>query len=338
MPSARSQLRNIIDSGRAIAIDCYAIGKTIDNEDPVGRLFKTDVMNKTVVFKRFLGDDKPKDGAVAIDTTVYFPYDFDKVYDGGESISMQDEGFQKTLAMKISHGTASKDMMKRIAQDLQILNLFQTLHSLDPFIFRSKAEQAGIDESIHPAYFAMSASEWEAIREPIREKIARLVSRALGSVEGKSQDKQIERFLAKIWEAKDIDGIEPFIRAMQIEPERAPETFFAWKAVCYYQVRFRDLLPDLKTLFGWVGNNHLCFPSDHVALRFDDKRRIKNLRESLREKMRDNYLEANKVLGAYEDSYNQFVHEGQPQGFMSFLQNSDESYLSNGTWTITARA
>ena len=31
----------------------------------------------------------------------------------------------------------------------------------------------------------------------------------------------------KIWEAKDIDGIEPFINAMQIDAKRAPEIFFA---------------------------------------------------------------------------------------------------------------
>ena len=328
MSNARSQLRNIIDSGRSIAIDCYAIGKTIDDKEKIGRLFKTDVMNKTVVFKRFQSGGKRKDGPITVDTTVYFPYDFDKAYDGGESISLNEESFQKTLALKISHGTASKEMMTRIAQDLKILHLFESLHSLDPFIFRSKAEQTGIDKIVHPAYFAMSAAEWQAIREPIREKIARLVSKALGGGQGNAQDTHIERFLTKIWEAKDIDGIEPFIKAMQIDAERAPEIFFAWKAVCYYQVRYNEFLAELKDLFRWVGNNTLCFPSDFVTLRYEEKKRIENLREALRARMRDSYIVANKVLKEYEESYNLFVHEGRPQGFMSFLQNSDASYLS----------
>ena len=47
-----------------------------------------------------------------------------------------------------------------------------------------------------------------------------------------ARENYVERFLMKIWEAKDVQGIEPFIKAMQIEPERAPEVFFAWKAVC----------------------------------------------------------------------------------------------------------
>ena len=74
MSMARSQLRNIIDSGRSIALDCYAIGKTIGDDESVGKLFKTDVMNKTVVFKRFEGNDAAAEGPVRIDTTVYFPY------------------------------------------------------------------------------------------------------------------------------------------------------------------------------------------------------------------------------------------------------------------------
>lgn len=31
----RSQLRNMIQSGRTVALDCYAIGKSIDADDAV---------------------------------------------------------------------------------------------------------------------------------------------------------------------------------------------------------------------------------------------------------------------------------------------------------------
>ncbi len=331
MSMARSQLRNIIESGRSIALDCYAIGKSIGDDDPVGKLFKTDVMNKTVVFKRFEGTDSTADGPAKIDTTIYFPYDFEQVYDGGESLCFSDKGFQKSLAFKISNGAATKDMMTRIALDLRTLNVLASLHSLDPFIFKSKAEQAGISDLIHETYFAISAEEWDAIRKPIREKISRLVTKAVSggqSTNNKAQETQVEQFLMKIWQATDIDGIEPFIKAMQIDAERAPEVFFAWKAVCYYQVRFAALSDGLKAFFQWVGDNTLCYPSDFPNMTPEDERRVKGLRDKLREKMRTGYVEANGVLKEYEESYNKFVHEDRPQAFMKFLQNSDASYLS----------
>lgn len=330
MSDNRSQLRNIIESGRSIALDCYAIGKTISDDDPIGKLFKNEIMNKSIVFKRFEAAEPDSGRKSKVDTTVYFPYDFDNVYGGGESLSFGDRTFQRSLAAKICNGTASKEMLTRIAQDLSTLHMLSSLHSLDPFVFRSKAEQAGISESIHESYFAISPQEWVRIRKPIREKISRLVTKAVGGSDSNSDAQQdhIERFLKKIWQAKDVDGIEPFIKAMQIEPERAPEVFFAWKAVCYYQVRFAAILEDLKSFFKWAGDNKLCYPADFASLTPDDERRLQGLRNKLRETMRQSYVTANTVIAEYEDSYNMFVHDDRPQAFMGFLENSDTSYLA----------
>ncbi len=328
----RSQLRNMIESGRAIALDCYAIGRSIPDDDQIGRLFSNDILNKSVLLKRYEKALPTARQSMIVNTLVYFPYDFDNPYDGGESLNFSDGGFHAALAFKISKGAASAEVTERIDEDMKLLNLFSSMHSLDPFLFKSRAEQADMDGSIHPSYFDISDQEWDKIRLPIREKISKLVSKALGDsgggvAENLAREQYVERFLTKIWQAKDVDGIEPFIKAMQIPPEKAPEVFFAWKAVCYYQVRFNDLLDQLKTLFQWVGHNQLCFPLDFVSLSADEQRQIKVRREALREKMRESFIAANKVIAEYEHSYNQFVDEDHPQMFMNFLGNSENSYL-----------
>jgi len=48
----RSQLRNMIESGRAVALDCCAIGKSIEKDDPIGQLFTNDMLNKSVILKK----------------------------------------------------------------------------------------------------------------------------------------------------------------------------------------------------------------------------------------------------------------------------------------------
>lgn len=161
------------------------------------------------------------------------------------------------------------------------------------------------------------------------------MSKALGgnddseSVAAKlAREQYVERFLMKIWQAKDIDGIEPFVKAMQIEPHRAPEIFFAWKAVCYYQVRFQELRADLRTFFQWVGNNELCFPLDTLGMSEDEKESILGRRDRLRAKMRDAHIKANNVISEYENSYVQFIEEDKPQLFMAFLENSANPYLN----------
>lgn len=327
----RSQLRNMIDSGRAIALDCYAIGKTIPAEDATGMLFKTDVMNKSILLKRYEPSLPTARQPIIVTTIVYFPYDFENAYEGGESLSFNEVGFHNNLSFKIAKGNATTDLQERIDADMEILQLLDSMHSLDPFLFKSKAEQRDVDDQIHDSYFAISPKEWDKIRLPIREKISKLVSKALGNMGSKEEniarEQYVERFLMKIWEAKDVNGIEPFIKAMQIEPERAPEVFFAWKAVCYYQVRFNEILEALKTLFRWVGHNQLCFPSDFVSVPKEELTQIQKKRETLRVKMREGYINAQKVLSEYEYSYNQFVDNDLPQTFMSFLENAESSYL-----------
>ena len=327
----RSQLRNMIDSGRAIALDCHAIGRSIPEDDEVGKLFKTRTMNDSILMKRYEPAGETARQPVIVTTVVYFPYDSKNVYEGGESLDFNDAEFHSALSLKIAMGDATEDLQGQINADMDALNLLNSMHSLDPFMLKSKAEQLEVDGGIHDAYFAISQQEWDKIRLPIRDKIQKLVAKALGGgSEGEdniAREQYVERFLMKIWEAKDVNGIEPFIQAMQLEPERAPEIFFAWKAVCYYQVRFSGLLEALKTMFKWAGHNQLCFPVDHVSLSADEIRNIKEKRSQLRQKMRDGYVNAHKVLSQYEHSYNEFVENDRPQTFMSFLENAEDSYL-----------
>lgn len=321
----------MIDSGRAIALDCHAIGQTIPKDDPVGMLFKTDIMNKSVLMKRYEPAMPTARQPVVVNTLLYFPYDFENPYDGGESLLFNDTGFYSSLSYKIGMGSTTAELQERIDADMSILGMIDSMHSLDPFLFKSKAEQRDAEADIHQSYFAISAKEWDKIRQPIRDKISKLVAKAMSDMgdkaDGLAREQYVEMFLQKIWEAKDIDGIEPFVQAMQIEPDRAPEIFFAWKAVCYYQVRFESALDPLKTMFQWVGHNQLCYPADFVSLSKPELKSIEERRDLLRKKMREGYVNVHKLLTEYEHSYQQFVDEDKPQTFMTFLENAENSYL-----------
>lgn len=327
----RSQLHNVIESGRSVALDCYAIGGSIADDDPVGKLFENDILNKSVILKRYEKTSPDDPSSMSVTTLVYFPYDFENVYEGGESVSLNAADFVTALAYKMSQGEGTPELLARIEKDMPVLNLFAEMHSLDPFLLRSKAEQLDVVDKFHESYLAITQEDWDKIRRPIREKINRLVTKAVGAMDKSgdilAREEYVERFLLKIWLAKDVEGIEPFIKAMRIAPEKAPEIFFAWKAVCYYQVRFNELNDALKKVFQWVGNDTICFPTDYVRLAPEEQRKIRMRRGSLREKMREGYIAANAVLREYDDSYDLFVKADKPQKFISFLENAEKSYL-----------
>ncbi|NKB57520.1 MAG: hypothetical protein GKS00_14435 [Alphaproteobacteria bacterium] len=317
----------------------------------MGRLFQTDILNKSVVLKQYekvlpktgkstmfdsdflqqFGGGQKTAPTVNVNTVIYFPYDFENPYAGGESILYTGRKFIDLLAQKISQGSPSSELIERLKADETILDLLESMHSLDPFIFRSKIEQVGIEAKIHEAYFAISSEEWELLQYPIRDKIARLVTKALGEVDGDddatSEQDHINHFLNKIWHAKDVEGIEPFVKSLQIEPDEAPSLFFAWKAVCYYQLRFAQLMESLKTMFHWIGNDQLCYPTDSLQLSKGQQNRLVERRAALRKAARDGFIATHKILSEYEHSYDQFVNEDRPRLFLNFLAEAEDSYL-----------
>ncbi len=359
----RTHLTNLLDSGRAVALDCYAIGKEISDDDPIGRLFETDILNKSVILKRYekvlpvsgkstmfdadflkqFGGGAKSAPTVNVNTVIYFPYDFDDIYGGGETVTYNGKRFLDLLAQKFAQGTPSPELLARLKKDMVFLELLDSVPSLDPFLFKCKAEQLGVIDEIHPDYFAVTAEEWEEIQLPIRSKIASLVKKALGDSTGDDQLTQgefemaddqtkaerdyIELFLKKIWEAKDTEGIEPFVEALKIQADDVPSVFFAWKAVCYFQFRFAQMTESLRTMFHWIGHDDLCFPTDSQKLAQTQRNRLVERRKGLREAVRDGYVSAHKILSEYEHSYNQFVNEGKPQLFLNFLENAEDSYL-----------
>ena len=85
---------------------------------------------------------------------------------------------------------------------MEALKLINAMHSLDPFMFKSKAAQMEVADKIHDAYFAILTKEWEKIRTSIRDKIQTLVTKALGESTGfddkLAREQYIEKFLLKI--------------------------------------------------------------------------------------------------------------------------------------------
>ncbi|MBT5572494.1 MAG: hypothetical protein HOJ90_14860 [Alphaproteobacteria bacterium] len=334
MPMDRMELSKIINAGRSTAFNVFEIGQNIPSDDPIGRLFRNKTLNNTLFFKIMERNASQYNTISTVQTLLYFPYNLDNVHEGGDSILFDDPAFNKVLQSKTGADSKSEESQVDYVMDLEILEMIYSLPTLDPFLLRSKSEQLDLDDRIHPHYFMISESDWKRIRLPIRTKIRTLVRRAYtgaGQVPSDKIEQHVTRFLSKIWEAKDIDGIEDFVRSMEIPPERAPELFFAWKAICYYQVQFDDYLPRLKKFFAWLGDDSLSVPIDWARLLPEDRDRVEYSLLGLRDKVRDTYRSIKMVLNNYEQSYRGFIELNQPRAFKDFLSHADDDYTNLAT-------
>lgn len=334
MPMDRMELSKVINAGRSTAFNVFSIGQGIPADDPVGKLFRNKTLNNTLFFKLMERNSTQYNTISTVQTLLYFPYNLDNVHEGGDSILFDDPTFNKVLQAKTGADSRSEESQVDYVMDLEILEMIYSLPTLDPFLLRSKSEQLDLDDRIHPSYFMISEDDWKRIRSPIRTKIRTLVRRAYtdgGSVPTDKIEQHVTRFLTKIWEAKDIDGIEDFVRSMEIPTERAPELFFAWKAICYYQVQFDDYLPRLKKFFAWLGDDKCAIPVDWARLVPDDRDRVEYSLLGLRDKVRDTYRSIKVVLNNYEQSYRGFIELNQPRAFKDFLSHADDDYSNLAT-------
>lgn len=328
------ELSKIINAGRSTAFNVFEIGQRIPADDPIGKLFRNKTLNNTLFFKIMERNSSQYNTISTVQTLLYFPYNLNNVHEGGDSILFDDPNFNKALQIKTGADAKSEESQIDYVMDLEILEMIYSLPTLDPFLLRSKSEQLDLDDRIHPYYYMISEDDWKRIRSPIRTKIRTLVRRAYtkqGSVATEKIEQHVTRFLAKIWEAKDIEGIEDFVKSMEIPPERAPELFFAWKAICYYQVQFDDYLPRLKTFFAWLGDDKAPIPVDWVRLIPEDRDRVEYSLLGLRGKVRDTYRSIKIVLDNYEQSYLSFIELNQPRAFKDFLSHADDDYTNLAT-------
>jgi hypothetical protein len=328
MPMDRAQLAQIIDAGRSSALNCLAIGQSITDGDPIGKMFRNEALNRCMFFKVMEQITSLKNTISIVQTLIYFPYNIDNVYEGGDSILFDDPSFHRLMQTKMDIDPKSRKGQIDYVLDLELVEMIHALPSLDPFLFKSKAEQLDLLDRVHPNYFNIDEKEWEKIREPIRTKILTLVRCAFSGVnaEDAQLDKLANRFLDKIWEAKDVDGIEDFVRSMEIPADQAHDLFFAWKAVCFYQAQFQKFQPELRAFFAWIGDDAKVRPVDAMARPRGDRTALAHDIAELRIRIRQSYQKIVRILRLYEDSYRQFVEEGEPKPFKEFLASADDHY------------
>lgn len=327
----RAELMQLINSGRSLAFNCHEIGRGIAPDDPVGKLFRNKALNNTLFFKTMERDATSAHAASKMRTLIYFPYNLDNVAEGGDSVLFEDSAFELALRQKTGADPTDEAGQVDYAMDLEILEMIYALPTFDPFLLKSKAQQLDLDGRIHDDYLNINEEEWNRIREPIRRKIRTLVRRACtggSAVNDEAIERHVSLFLDKLWVARDIEGIEDFVASLEIDAERAPDLFFAWKAICFYQVEFEGALAEIKRFFKWLGSDTSAVPSDWIVLHPDEKTYVEYAVDALRSQVRATFLDIRHVLDTYEESYRRFIEESSPHDFKEFLSHADDHYIN----------
>jgi len=217
---------------------------------PFRPLFYTDTMNLCIVSKEVVPSHlKAVLRPHQLATKVHFPYSDEYIVQeknrvGGKSVYVGEANFERKLD---DHFLGSQPEEVR-EHDIEVLRIFDTLPSLDPFLIRDKFEIHEID--IDEMYLQIPMEEWQTIKSSIISKFRPLAR--IATAGSKSSDDALEvvtlRLVEKMWEALDVDTLKPLTQALRIETDDAGALYYAWKGIVYYDYKIANMQPELVKL------------------------------------------------------------------------------------------
>ncbi len=285
-------------------------------------LFSVKALNYGVYFKEPTDKSWTSKIDAPVDTLLYFPYNADKLTEGGVSVSLNDPRFEAVIQeFSQSFGTAEH---KNAENDRKILSVLKTSPSLDPYLLKSAFQTSGIE--VPQSYLQISEDEWLAIRDFVRKKLRPMI--AFGIDTSKSRKTvDIEALVDKIWDGTDVSCLFPLLNALQIPDSRAADVIFSWKGLTFFEYIYQNKTDMIRNCANWLKDNARVIG----MLRGDDKNRLSVRRDEIRRQMRKHLQAVVKILESYRSAYRKlFIDKVGAGDFQEFLENCGRYYIILG--------
>ncbi len=287
-------------------------------------LFRHPELHRIIFIKQALIDPNyQKDRSNRIGTKLYFAFNETNAFEGGKSIFAGDPQFDEAMAFQLGFDRSRK--MADYIRDRDVIQILDSLPSLDPFLMRDRLEAEGL--APHLGYFDIEEEEWRLIREHVMRRFRPIVEFAFGGADATKTQVRLRSLVQKIWEAKDMEGLKPILDAMELSTQDAPKALHSWKGVIYYDYRLARLEGRVRELATWL--THSATPTDMVPP--GNRKLLEEIRDGVRHKVRDRWQRARNRLLEYNDAYTAlFVEKRSPGPFIAFLGHASDVFNELG--------
>lgn len=284
------------------------------------RFFASENLNRTIIIKHRLRTHEAQifQFRRTVATKLFLPYNNRSLREGGRSFFVREEGWRDVLRdhFAVTPGNPAGD------RDIEILELIDSVPSLDPFILFERMRMVGMD--VDREFFQISPGEYERIKKMIEAEfyaLARLAFADTDNVPARTYE-----LVARMWNARNADGILPLIRALRIEAGEAAAVLFAWKGFIYYkssltqtQEQFTQFLTDVRAL------QVVNFADNHQRSAVADLKRmvLKGLAEAMK-------TIAEGVADYDRHFRGELIERRNPAKFREFLERSPKYFAQIG--------
>lgn len=238
-------------------------------------------------------------------TKVILPIDLTDLSSGARSFFIGQKGYAELLNEIL--GTKGHAR----SRDQELLDLINSLPSLDPFLMRERLKQAGFQAA--RCYFELSEADSARMTEFVQQEVTPLVGMSFGDLAISLSDlttKLAEKVMAN---ASDVD-MEPLRAGMGMKIDEFQDGIFSWKGFIYYKWSMTNLLPNVRPVL-----EELLAVRPTGPVTGDERDFIAAAKSRLTEAMSDACETVRATLKVYDDAYRDLTRNGQPRAFREFL-------------------
>jgi hypothetical protein len=290
-------------------------GNTEFEENP---FFSSPILNNAIVVKHRLRADEMDLFLVprTIATKVIVPFEKTDLRSGGKSFMVGQRAYEEMLREVGNYGE-KRDMNR----DVKVLQLIDSIPSLDPFLLREHLRCHEISPDTH--YFEISDADQRRMFDYAATQIRRLTEMAGGN--SGQQNDATARMVSALLSSEVDEKLEPLRGTLQLNEAEFREGVFSWRGFLYYKWSLLEFWPSLiKSLRQLKTISHVG-PADS-----EQKTYMTSARESIIRGAKKGSDDIKNILAIYDNAYESLIADRDARKFREFLLNAPALFLEIG--------
>jgi hypothetical protein len=289
-----------------------------DEDYRTNPFFRCPLLNRCFVVKHRL---RPNERDLFTDgrsnaTKIILPIDISDLRSGARSFFIGQRGYMEVLEDLLgSVGTTTQ-------VDIDLLELLDTLPSLDPFLMRERLKKAGFSPA--RCYFDITDADMAKMFEFVRREITPLIGMSFDGQDAAINDKTAKLAQKILADASDAD-LEPLRMGMGLDKATFEEGIFCWKGFIYYKWVMGELAPHVRPVIDEITAVKPTGPSNS-----EDKATIAACKGRLVKGVTTACDTVRSTLKIYDDAYAGLTKRGEPTAFRNFLMMAPSLFYELG--------
>lgn len=280
-------------------------------------LFQHPALNRGIYVKHRLRPNEMDlfDDGRAVATKILLPLDPADLRAGGRYVFVGERHFDQVMENVFGDRVGSD------RRDRRLLELFDDIPSLDPFLLREHLRRNGFAAA--PCYFELSEGDLKRIFSFVEQEVEPLVRMSLRGDAGFSGE---AGKLARKMLAANIDSdLEPLRQVLRLEPGEFAEGVFCWKGFLYYKWALKQVMEQTPVVARQIGEIQPRGPQQpHV------RDYIETARQNLRSAIAGAMDSAQAILAVYDRAFEEMIRRGDPLAFRDFLLAAPGRFVDLG--------